>query len=63
MCESTELARNFLSDVELGRKSPSLRTIAALARALGVRPHQLVKDAEESEDTGKPSTTAPDSTS
>jgi transcriptional regulator with XRE-family HTH domain len=39
--------RTYVSILERGLKSPSLDTIVALAGALGVRPHVLVKEAEE----------------
>jgi transcriptional regulator with XRE-family HTH domain len=37
----------YLSQLERGLKSPSLRTIVSLAVALGREPHTLVKAAEE----------------
>lgn len=39
--------RTYVSIIERGLKSPSLDTIVALAGALRVRPHLLVKEAEE----------------
>lgn len=38
--------RTYISDLERGQYSPSLTAIAALAAALGVKPHELVKAAE-----------------
>lgn len=38
----------YVSQLERGLKSPSLRTIERLAVALGMRPHLLVKAAEDS---------------
>ena len=42
-----ELHRTYVSQLERGLKSPSLSAIAGLADALGVRPYQLVKAAED----------------
>lgn len=39
--------RTYLSDVERGLSSPSLRTVALLARVLDTTPSALVKRAEE----------------
>lgn len=41
------LHRTYVSQLERGQKSPSLASIAAIARSLGVKPHELVKKAEE----------------
>jgi transcriptional regulator with XRE-family HTH domain len=46
--ERSGLTRNYISDLELGRKNPSLRTIAALAKGLSIPPHELVRAAEQS---------------
>lgn len=46
LAHASELTRNYVSDLELGKKSPSLRTIARLAKVLGVRPHELVRAAD-----------------
>jgi transcriptional regulator with XRE-family HTH domain len=48
LSERSGLTRNYISDLELGLKNPSLRTIAALAKALSVLPHELVRAAEQS---------------
>jgi transcriptional regulator with XRE-family HTH domain len=45
--ERSGLTRNYISDLELGLKNPSLRTIGALAKALSVLPHELVRAAVE----------------
>jgi transcriptional regulator with XRE-family HTH domain len=37
----------YVSQLERGLKSPSLATVEALAHALGQRPHELVKAAED----------------
>lgn len=41
------LHRTYVSQLERGQKSPSLAVMAGLARSLGVRPHELVREAEE----------------
>ena len=46
VAHSAGLSRNYVSDLELGNKSPSLRTIAKIARVLGVAPHELIRAAE-----------------
>src|SRR5439155_24967576 len=40
------LTRNFISLVELGQRSPTLDTIAALAQALGISASALIARAE-----------------
>ena len=40
----------YISELERGLKSPSLATIAALARGLDVQPHELVAAAEQQPD-------------
>jgi transcriptional regulator with XRE-family HTH domain len=37
----------YVSQLERGLKSPSLEVVAALAKALHMKPHMLVKAAEE----------------
>ncbi|HXT17686.1 MAG TPA: helix-turn-helix transcriptional regulator [Gemmatimonadaceae bacterium] len=37
----------YISQLERGLKSPSLEVIAALAKALGRKPHELIRTAEE----------------
>lgn len=46
LADASGLSRNYVSDLELGKKQPTLSTIARLAEALGLRPHELVKHAE-----------------
>jgi transcriptional regulator with XRE-family HTH domain len=46
LAEATGLSRNYVSELELGAKSPSLRSIARLAAALTIRPHTLIQEAE-----------------
>jgi transcriptional regulator with XRE-family HTH domain len=41
------LHRTYVSQLERGLKSPSLGAIESLATALGTRPHQLIRAAEE----------------
>jgi transcriptional regulator with XRE-family HTH domain len=41
-----DLHRNYVGEVERGAKCPSLCAVEALAEALGVRPSELVRDAE-----------------
>ena len=38
--------RNFISLIETGHNQPTIRTIAKLARALGMKASQLVAEAE-----------------
>ena len=40
------LHRTFVSQLERGLKSPSLRTLFAIAKALDTKPDTLVRDAE-----------------
>lgn len=40
------IARNYVSLLELDRKSPTLKTLFALCRPLGVRPSTLVRRLE-----------------
>jgi transcriptional regulator with XRE-family HTH domain len=37
------LNENFVSDLELGRKEPCLRTLATVSRAFGIKLDELVK--------------------
>jgi transcriptional regulator with XRE-family HTH domain len=46
LADRAGLHRTYVSQLERGLKSPSLSSIAALADAFGVRPHQLVRAAE-----------------
>ena len=43
------LHRNYISDIELGLKSPTLRVIVRLAEALGVTVSTLIRVAETME--------------
>lgn len=46
LAERCNLHRTYISDIERGLKSVSLKTLRTLATALGVAPHTLVKKAE-----------------
>ena len=41
-----DLARNYISQLELGSKSPSLRTIFKLCKVLETSPAAMIKDVE-----------------
>lgn len=41
-----ELARNYISQLELGGKSPSLRTIFKLCKVLETSPATMIEDVE-----------------
>lgn len=41
-----ELARNYISQLELGSKSPSLRTIFKLCKVLEISPASMIEDVE-----------------
>lgn len=48
-----DIPRNFVSLMELGQSQPTITTIAKLARALAMRPSELVAQAEsELDDRG-----------
>lgn len=49
------LHRNYISDIERGLKSPSLRVIVKLADALGLTVSTLMRMAEENESRPMPS--------
>lgn len=42
-----QLARNYVSSIELGQKQPSLTSIFKLAYAVRVRPSELLRMVEE----------------
>lgn len=46
LAHATELDRTYISQIERGLKSPSLRTVEALATAFGIPPHVLIRAAE-----------------
>lgn len=37
----------YISQLERGLKSPSLEVVAALAKAIGRKPHELIRSAED----------------
>lgn len=41
------LHRTYISQIERGLKSVSLKVLTRLAKALGTKPHLLVKETEE----------------
>lgn len=41
------LSRNYISQLELGGKSPSLRTLFQLCQVLQVQPSVLIQDVEQ----------------
>jgi transcriptional regulator with XRE-family HTH domain len=47
LAHRADLHRTYVSQLERGLKSPSLGAIEALAAALGLRPHELVRAAED----------------
>lgn len=47
LAEFCDLHRNYISEIERGIKSPSLRTIVLLAIALDSSPHVLLQETEE----------------
>lgn len=47
LAERAGLHRTYIGDIEHGRKSPTLDVVAALARALGTTPHEMVMAADE----------------
>jgi transcriptional regulator with XRE-family HTH domain len=38
-----EMERSYLSELERGRRNPTVRVLGALAQALGVEPSELLK--------------------
>lgn len=45
--EKCGLDRTYISGIERGRRNPSLKTVLILARALRIRPHRILKLAEQ----------------
>ena len=54
-----ELARNYISQLELGSKSPSLRTIFKLCKVLETSPATMIEDVERRLDVPKKTRTTP----
>jgi len=48
LADASGVSRNYVSELERGLKSPSLRVIDGLAKALGTRPSELISAAERS---------------
>jgi transcriptional regulator with XRE-family HTH domain len=46
LAQACHLHRTYISDLERGLKSPSLRVISAIASTFGVTAAQLVREAE-----------------
>ena len=42
LAHRSELDYSYLNQIENGRRNPSLRAIARIAKALGVRPNDLI---------------------
>jgi transcriptional regulator with XRE-family HTH domain len=42
LAQSADLTPNYVGTIEIGRRDPSLTTIIALAKALGVHPAELL---------------------
>ena len=54
-----ELARNYISQLELGSKSPSLRTIFKLCKVLETSPAAMIEDVERRMDAPKKTSATP----
>ena len=54
-----ELARNYISQLELGSKSPSLRTIFKLCKVLETSPAAMIEDVERRMDAPKKTPVTP----
>ena len=51
LAELANLDRTYISQLERGLKSPSFKTLIALAQALNVKAHIIVSDVENDLDT------------
>ena len=47
LANDSGLHKNYVGEIERGLKSPSLKTITALASTLGVLPSDLLREAEK----------------
>ena len=47
LAELADLDRSYISLLERGLKQPSLATIFALSKALGIKPHQFIEEVEK----------------
>lgn len=45
--EETGLARSYISELEMGKKDPSLFTIFKIAKALKIKPSLLIDEIEQ----------------
>lgn len=50
LAEYAEISVNYLATIEIGKKTPSLRTLARLAKALGVAVSDLLAEGEAKEE-------------
>lgn len=46
LAELADLDRTYISLLERGLRQPSLTTLFAIAKALNLKPHQLIKEVE-----------------
>jgi transcriptional regulator with XRE-family HTH domain len=51
--ELADLHRTYVSQIERGKKSPSLRALFNIAKALGETPHTLLEEMEKRLDATK----------
>jgi transcriptional regulator with XRE-family HTH domain len=47
LAELCELSTGYIGDIELGKKFPSAENFERLSEALGLRPYQLIYEAED----------------
>ena len=47
LAEHAQLSVSFIGEIELGKKFPSAEKLERLGKALGMRPYELIYDAEE----------------
>ncbi len=50
LAEAAELSKNYIAEIETGKKYPSASAHLKLARALGVKPYQLLLEGGSSAD-------------
>lgn len=51
LADECDLHRTYISQVERGLKSPSLRSLILIAHALKTRPSTLLREVEQAQDT------------
>jgi len=44
LSEMADISRDYLSNIERGKYTPSFKTIVALAEAIGIEPYLLLKE-------------------